>query len=154
MTDPGRHRPARLAAGLVVAALASVMAGCGGSSGPSGASGASTMPSRPADGTYVHLAGHGNERVGPVTLPAAWTVAWHFDCSTSKAGPFRLTVTLHNGATETLADQTGLGGGGYKPFTTSGATRFAITSACSWNLVVGPPGTDSALGATSTTAPG
>lgn len=147
-------RPPRRLAGLALCGATAVagigLTGCSGSSG-------SSATTRPSDGSYVHLSGHGDRKVGPVTLPKTWTVAWHFDCSSTAPGPFRLTVTPHTGTRVTLADQRGLGGGGYKPFTTAGATTFAVTTGCAWNLKVGPPGTDSAVDTTttkpSTTAP-
>jgi hypothetical protein len=35
-----------------------------------------------------------------------------------------------------LTDQTGLGGGGQKPFTRSGRYGFAINTSCGWDLTV------------------
>ena len=75
--------------------------------------------------------------LGPVVLPAAWTVSWSFECPNSKKGTFVLSATAVGGLPVTVTNQTGLGGGGHKPYTTSGSYSFAVKTTCAWNVKAG-----------------
>ncbi len=132
---------------VAVVMSGSGLSGCGGSS----ASTTTTTPTT-TSGVYLRLSGHSNRTTAPLALPKQWTVAWHFECASTSPGPFRLTAAFRGGTTETLTDQSGLGGGGYKPFSTPGTVTFSITTSCPWNLKVGAPGTDSAVDTTSSTS--
>ena len=51
-----------------------------------------------------------------------------------------LTATPSGGSTTQVTNQNGLEGGGYHPFTTAGTYTFAVTTTCSWKVVVGTAG--------------
>ena len=87
---------------------------------------------------YLKSAGSGNRALSSVQLPAEWTVVWRFDCQNvaNKRGTFVLSSTAQGASPVKLTDQTGLGGGGQKPFTRSGRYGFAINTSCGWDLTV------------------
>ena len=135
---------------VIVAVVVSGGALSGGALSSCGGSSASTTTT--PNGVYLSLSGHGNRTTEPISVPKKWTAAWHFDCPSASPGSFRLTAAFRGSTTKTLTDQRGLGGGGYKPFSTQGTVTFSIATSCSWNLKVGAPGTDSAVDTTSSTA--
>jgi hypothetical protein len=65
-------------------------------------------------------------------------VVWRFDCQNlaKQRGTFVLSSTAQGASPVKLTDQTGLGGGGQKPFTRSGRYGFAINTSCGWDLTV------------------
>jgi hypothetical protein len=85
--------------------------------------------------------GTGDEALGSVALPAGWTVSWGFQCPDSKKGTFVLTETAAGAKAVTVTNQTGLGGNGHKPYTTSGTYSFAVTTTCGWQVNVGSTAT-------------
>jgi hypothetical protein len=141
---------------MAVALFAGSMALCGpagasaptGSTAASGRAGTATGPkvaarSKPAPKpavlkVYLKTAGAGNRALSAVNLPAGWTVVWTFDCQNvaKQRGTFVLRSTAQGGSPVKLTDQTGLGGGGQKPFTRSGRYGFAINTSCGWDLTV------------------
>jgi hypothetical protein len=69
-------------------------------------------------------------------------VIWTFSCvDPVSARSIVLTSTKARGSPVTLTDQTGLGGGGHKSITTSGAHTYVVATTCNWKLMVGstPP---------------
>jgi hypothetical protein len=135
---------------MAVAVLAGSMALCG----PAGASAPTTStvasgrtqaaarskpaPKPPPLKVYLKSAGSGNKALSSVKLPAEWTVVWRFDCQNvaKQRGTFVLSSTAQGASRVTLTNQTGLGGGGQKPFTRSGRYAFAINTSCGWDLTV------------------
>jgi hypothetical protein len=116
---------------MAVALFAGSMAICG-------AAGASA-PSKPAPvKVYLHHSGTGNRALPSVALAAPWTVVWKFDCQNAakQRGTFVLSSTAQGASEVKLTDQTGLGGGGQRPFTTSGRYSFAVNTSCGWDLTV------------------
>jgi hypothetical protein len=87
---------------------------------------------------YLKSAGSGNKALSSVNLPAGWTVVWRFDCQNlaKQRGTFVLSSTAQGASPVKLTDQTGLGGGGQKPFTRPGRYGFAINTSCGWDLTV------------------
>ena len=120
---------------------------CAGSVALCGTSGASALPrsplssarSKPAPAkVYLQRSGTGNRALPAVSLPAKWTVIWRFDCQNAakQRGTFVLRSSEQGHWAVKLTDQTGLGGGGQKPFTTAGRYGFGINTACGWDLTV------------------
>ena len=132
---PPTVRPSRGIALVVMVALGAMVATC--SSSPSGST-ASTTP-HAIGGAYLTRSGTGATTTAAVALPAKWTAAWKFDCDQSGGGKsFVLTAIDHGSSRTVITDQTGLGGGGQKPYSKSGEYRFAIKTACSWNVSAKP----------------
>ena len=127
------------AAGAVVL-VSLLMTACSSSSTTAAA------PRSPSD-PYVNQSGTGNKTLAAVALPSLWTVTWRFDCEDpSTRRPFELTATKAGASPVTVTKQTGLGGGGFKPFRTAGTFTFAVTTSCGWTVSV-----RSGRGGTSTT---
>jgi len=63
-----------------------------------------------------------------------------------------LTSTRQGGSPVQQTKQTGLGGGGQKPFSASGKYSFAVTTTCTWTISAGPI-PKVATSTTTTTAP-
>jgi hypothetical protein len=161
-----RRTQRSLAVGAATILAVAALAACGGSAHSSSAptdttkvastvapsSGPPSSTTVPSSKDYLKDAGTGNKALGPVTLPATWTITWSFDCGTLPKGTFVLTSADTAAAPVTLTNQTGLGGGGHKPFSTGGSYRFAVTTTCHWTVTVGP--TPPAVPVTTTTAVG
>lgn len=127
-------RRAAGAAAVFAIALGSMLAAC--SSSPTASSPSTTASVR---AVYLDKSGTGNSSIGAVTLPAKWTATWRFICDQSHGGEsFVLTTTDHGGSPTVVTNQTGLGGGGQKPYTKSGNYSFQIKTACVWKLSVKP----------------
>jgi hypothetical protein len=72
-----------------------------------------------------------------VKLPKAWTVDWNFRCQNpTTSRPFSLATVEHGGPPDNVTTQTGLAGGGNKPFNTASSYRFAVTTTCGWKVTV------------------
>jgi hypothetical protein len=136
------------AAAVFAVALGSLLAAC--SSSPTTSSTSTTATVR---AVYLDKSGAGNSSIAAVTLPAKWTAAWRFICDqTPGSKSFVLTATDHGGSPTVVTNQTGLGGGGQKPYTKSGAYSFQIKTACVWKLSVKPTPKTASHSTTATTA--
>ncbi len=128
-----RSMRAPKAAAAVAVALGFLLAAC--SSSPS----AATSTTASVRAVYLDKSGTGSKSIPAVTLPGKWTAAWRFICGQSPGGKtFVLTTTDHGGSPTVVTNQTGLGGGGQKPYTKSGNYSFQIKTACVWKLSVKP----------------
>ncbi len=84
---------------------------------------------------FLQLSGTGDKAIAAMPLPSRWTLAWKFDCqSPGTTGTFQLLATRRGGTPVSVTNQTGLGGGGQKPFTQSGTFSFAVKTTCSWKV--------------------
>jgi hypothetical protein len=101
---------------------------------------------------YLQKSGTGNEVLSSVALPSKWYLIWRFDCGV-KRGTYVLTSTKKGQPSITVANQTGLGGGGQRPFTKSGAYSFAMKTTCSWKVTVASSLPVVAKSTTTTTVP-
>jgi hypothetical protein len=123
---------------MLLAALAAgsvLLSACG--SSPS-----ATVTTHPAGVPYFSRAGSGNATLPQIALPSTWSLVWRFDCTDpSSRRPFVLTSTRSGGTTTQVTNQTGLEGGGYRPFHSAGEYTFAVTTSCHWQLLVGTTGT-------------
>jgi hypothetical protein len=94
--------------------------------------------SAPANALKVYLrrSGTGDKAFASVALPPKWTVTWRFDCQNlpKARGTFVLSSAKQGRARFNLTVQTGLGGGGQRPFTAAGRYSFAIKTSCGWDL--------------------
>ena len=137
-----RSRP-RLSATMIFPMAIALFAGTVAVCSPSSASSPSTPTNAGVLKMYMQESGTGNRLLPSVTLPSKWTVTWKFDCQnlSKKVGTFILSSTEQGRSSARLTDQTGLGGGGQRPFTVSGKYSFAITTTCGWKLTAGttPP---------------
>jgi hypothetical protein len=132
LDGPPRARRSGTAAVVGLALVAVLATACGSSSSPS------TSTAAP-DKSVIEQSGTGNKTFSPVAVPSKWSVTWNFNCvDPVSARSFVLTSTKDGGSPVTVTDQTGLGGGGHKPITTSGTYTFAVATTCSWKLTVGP----------------
>jgi hypothetical protein len=87
---------------------------------------------------FVLQSGSGDKLLTAVKLPKAWTVDWNFRCQNpTTSRPFSLAAIDHGGSPDKVTTQTGLAGGGNKPFNEAGSYRFAVTTTCGWRLTVG-----------------
>ncbi len=128
-----RSMRAPKAAAAAAVALGFLLAAC--SSSPS----ATTSTTASVRAVYLDKSGTGSKSIPAVTLPAKWTAAWRFICGQSPGGKtFVLTTTDHGGSPTVVTNQTGLGGGGQKPYAKSGNYSFQIKTACVWKLSVKP----------------
>lgn len=126
----------QIAAAVSAVALATTMAACSSSSSGSTTSTTATANTR---AVYVNKSGLGNGSISTVTLPKNWTLTWKFVCDqTGGAKPFVLSVTAQGGTRTVVTNQTGLGGGGHKPYTSSGDYSFQVQTPCTWNVTVKP----------------
>jgi hypothetical protein len=107
---------------------------------------------RSAPKYYLQKAGTGNKVLSSVALPSKWYLLWTFNCG-AKRGTFKLTSTKKGQPLLAVTDQTGLGGGGQRPFTKSGTYRFAMRTTCSWKVTVASKPPSAAKSTTTTTAP-
>jgi hypothetical protein len=125
-----KRRWSSIAPSLVTVLLASVVAA---------ACSTSTAPTPQVSATrYLDRSGVGNLVLPPVALLSKGTVTWRFNCQDpSTRRPFAITATERGGSPVTVTHQTGLGGGGYKSFKTSGTFTFTIKTSCNWNVTVG-----------------
>ncbi len=134
----------RVAATVTLVLMATLVEACG-SSSPSSAP-TSNKP-------FVQQSGTGDKVISSVVLPSKWTVTWQFTCENpATARPFALTATKQATSPITVTDQTGLGGGGHKPYTTSGTYSFGVTTTCNWKLTVGPTPSSTATSTSTTSA--
>ena len=101
---------------------------------------------------YLQKSGKGNEVLSSVVLPSKWYLIWRFDCGV-KRGTYVLSSTKEGQPSITVANQTGLGGGGQRPFTKSGAYKFAMKTTCSWKVTVASSLPVVASSTTTTTVP-
>jgi hypothetical protein len=101
---------------------------------------------------YLQKSGTGNRVLSPVVLPAKWYLLWTFNCG-AKRGTFKLTSTKKGQSLVTVSNQTGLGGGGQRPFTKSGTYKFAMETACTWKVSAASAPPIVAKSTTTTTAP-
>jgi len=107
-----------------------------------GSSSSTTVSTHPPGVPYFSRTGVGNATLPQIALPSSWSLVWRFDCTNpSSRRPFVLTSTRSGGSTTQVTSQTGLEGGGYRPFHTSGDYTFAVTTTCHWKLFVGTTGT-------------
>jgi len=162
-----RRRPALVALSVPGIAVLAIMAAACGSSSSTAASTSTTKATGSTVGgastttiavakSYLEASGTGNKMLASVVLPAAWTVSWTFDCKTpSTTGTFLLTSAKVGGTPVNVTKQTGLGGGGHKPYSTSGSYQFAVTSACGWkvNVATTPNSPTTSSASTTTSAP-
>jgi hypothetical protein len=127
-------RSTRVIATAVLMACATALAACSsGSSAP--------VATHPAGVPYFSRTGTGTATLPQIALPSRWTLLWHFDCTDpASRRRFVLTSTPSSGTTTKVTDQTGLEGGGYRPFATAGDYTFAVTTTCSWHVLVGTAG--------------
>ncbi len=122
-----------LLSAAIVAVSASAIAACSSSAAPP----TSTSATPAAAKQYLQESGTGDKLLSAVTLPQAWTVSWTFNCQdASTSGTFSLTTTKNDGKPVSVTNQTGLGGGGHKPFTVAGKYGFAVTTTCGWKATV------------------
>ena len=127
-------RPKQLIPLAVLVALPLALSACSsGSSAP--------VTTHPPGVPYLSRSGTGNATLPALALPSRWTLIWRFSCTdpTSRR-PFVLTATPSGGTTKQVTNQNGLEGGGYRPYTTAGTYTFAVTTTCSWKVVVGTAG--------------
>jgi hypothetical protein len=124
---------------MTVAVFAGSVALCG----AAGASALHSSPvitrSKPAVAKiYMQRSGTGNRELAPMMVPSKSTVVWRFDCQNApkQKGTFVLSTKEQGRSVVKLTDQTGLGGGGQKPFTQSGRYSFGINTSCGWSLTV------------------
>jgi hypothetical protein len=91
------------------------------------AASASALPSSPvatsrakpaAAKIYMQRSGTGNREISSMMVPPKSSVVWRFDSQNApkKRGTFVLSSTEQGRSAVELTDQTGLGGGGQKPF--------------------------------------
>jgi hypothetical protein len=119
------------AVGIVVAAIG--VGACGSSSATHAPTAATRKPKE-----FVTQSGYGDRLLTAVKLPKAWTVNWNFRCQNpTTSRPFSLATIDHGGSPDNVTTQTGLAGGGNKPFNTAGSYRFAVTTTCGWKVTVG-----------------
>jgi len=86
---------------------------------------------------YLDDSGTGDRILPFVQLPKAYTVTWTFNCQDpAKTGTFLLTSTVKGGPAVDVTKQTGLGGGGHKPFYKAGNYNLAVTTTCGWKAVI------------------
>ena len=156
-----RRRSSRiLASGLALAFLGTLVAAGGFSSASQAASyrasnmipSSAAIVSTTAPKYYLQKSGTGNKVLSSVTLPAKWYLIWRFDCGV-KRGNFQLTSTKTGQSSLSVADQTGLGGGGQRPYTKAGTYKFAMKTACSWKVTAASSPPVVANSTTTTTAP-
>lgn len=85
--------------------------------------------------TYLARSGKGDKSFVASGLPAKWMAAWRFDCEhpTRKAN-FVLEVGAASGSLVRITSQTGLGGGGQRPYTSGGSYRFSVSTSCNWDV--------------------
>ena len=125
---------------MAVAVFASSVALCG-------AAGASTLPRSPvttsqakpaAPKIYMQRSGTGNKEIASMMVPPKSSVVWRFDCQNApkQRGTFVLSSTEQGRSADKLTDQTGLGGGGQKPFMQSGRYSFGVNTSCGWTVTV------------------
>jgi len=116
------------------------MALCGASSASAlRRSAVATARAKPAAAkVYMQRSGTGNKELSPMMVPSKSTVVWRFDCQNApkQKGTFVLSAKQQGHWAVKLTDQTGLGGGGQKPFTQAGRYGFAINTSCGWDLTV------------------
>jgi hypothetical protein len=112
-----------------------------------GAAGASNLHSSPvaasrvkpaATKIYMQRSGTGNKEISSMMVPPKSSVVWRFDCQNApkQRGTFVLSSTEQGRSAVKLTDQTGLGGGGQKPFMQSGRYSFGVNTSCGWTLTV------------------
>jgi len=129
-------RPTRAVLLAAVAAGSVLLSACSQSS-------STTVSTHPPGVPYFSRAGTGNATLPQIALPSTWSLVWRFDCTDpSTRRSFVLTSTRSGGSTTQVTDQTGLEGGGYRPFHTAGDYTFAVTTTCSWQVLVGTSGTE------------
>lgn len=127
-------RPTRTVLMAALAAGSVLLSACG-----SGAS--TTVPTNPAGVPYFSRSGSGSTTLPQIALPSTWSLVWRFACTNpTSRRPFVLTSTRSGDATVPVTKQSGLQGGGYRPFHKAGEYTFAVTTTCSWQIFVGTAG--------------
>jgi hypothetical protein len=120
------------AVGIILTAI--TVGACGSSSATHAPT--SAISQKPKE--FVIQSGSGDRLLAAVKLPKAWTVDWNFRCQNpTTSRPFSLATIDHGGSPDNVTTQTGLAGGGNKPFNTAGSYRFAVTTTCGWKVTVG-----------------
>lgn len=129
---------------IVIPAVGIMLAAIGaGACGSSSATRAPTAVTTLNPKEFVAQSGSGDRLLTAVKLPKAWTVDWNFRCQNpTTSRPFSLATIGHGGRPDDVTTQTGLAGGGNKPFNTAGTYRFAVTTTCRWKVTVGSTPTD------------
>ena len=86
----------------------------------------------------MQRSGTGNRELSSMMVPPKSSVVWRFDCQNApkQRGTFVLSSKEQGQMAVKLTDQTGLGGGGQKPFTQSGRYSFGVNTPCGWDLTV------------------
>ena len=134
---PASPRPRRkLVIGVAVAAVAVLAAACGSSSSTSTTT--TTLSPAAAAKKYLNQSGTGSKSLAAVTLPTKWTVTWTFNCQNpATTGTFALASSAKGVPLAYITSQTGLGGGGHKPYTKAGSYTLIVKTTCGWNVTVG-----------------
>ena len=124
-------RTTRLIALVAIATSSALVTAC--SSNP-----APTVATHPPGLPYLSRAGTGAATLPSIALPSKWTLIWHFNCmNPASRRSFVLNSTPDGGKATMVTNQTGLEGGGYRPFTKSGVFTFAVSTTCSWRVLAG-----------------
>lgn len=130
---PSRWRLSKIvipAVGIILAAIS--VGACGSSSATHTPTAAAQKPKE-----FVTQSGSGDRLLTAVKLPKAWTVNWNFRCQNpTTSRPFSLATIAHGGSPDNVTTQTGLAGGGNKPFNMAGSYRFAVKTTCGWKVTV------------------
>ena len=136
----GRRGPSRiLTAALAVAVFVTMLAfGCAASASAVTFSRLShATVSAAAPKIYLQQSGARSKTLRSVALPSKWYLTWTFDCG-AKKGTFLLTSTRQGSKSSvdvnSAKGQTGLGGGGQRPFARAGTYKFAVATICSWKV--------------------
>ena len=125
---------------MAIAVLAGSVALSGAASASSlhGSPAAKASPKPAAAKIYMQRSGTGNREISSLMVPPKSSVVWRFDCQNApkQKGTFVLSSKEQGQASVKLTDQTGLGGGGQKPFMQSGRYTFGVNTSCGWDLMV------------------
>jgi hypothetical protein len=125
---------------MAVAVLAGSVALCGVASASSlhGSPMAKGAPKPPASKIYMQRSGVGNRETSSTMVPPRSSILWRFDCQNApkQRGTFVLSSKEQGQMSVRLTDQTGLGGGGQKPFARAGRYTFGVNTPCGWSLTV------------------
>jgi hypothetical protein len=95
-------------------------------------------PKPAASKIYMQRSGTGNREIPSLMVPPKSSVVWRFDCQNApkQRGTFVLSSKEQGQMAVKVTDQTGLGGGGQKPFRQSGRYTFGVNTSCGWDLMV------------------
>jgi len=153
--EPRTSRPTRsFVVGTIGVAILLTTAACG-TSGASSTTTPTTLTPAAAASKYLNQSGTGDKTLAAISLPSKWTVTWTFNCQNpATTGTFALSLSAHGIPSASVTSQTGLGGGGHRPYTEAATYTFVVKTTCGWRVTVG--GTPTApvkAVATTTTAP-